>query len=99
LKAVNLQRGLGRRKLSERLAEFEHGTVEYWKCTVRLWLQLLPHAAGTCKMGPPSNTEAVVNSELKVYGVKGLRVADASIMSYIVSGNTNALVNDRRDVL
>lgn len=73
-------------------AEFEHGTVEYWKCTVRLWLISLYHPAGTCKMGPPSDAEAVVNSELKVYGVKGLRVADASIMPYIVSGNTNAPV-------
>jgi choline dehydrogenase-like flavoprotein len=72
--------------------EFEHGTADYWKCTARLWLLLLPHAVGTCKMGPPSDAEAVVNSELKVYGVKGLRVADASIMPYIVSGNTNAPV-------
>jgi choline dehydrogenase-like flavoprotein len=72
--------------------EFEHGTVEYWKCTVRLWLLSLYHPAGTCKMGPPTDAEAVVNSELKVYGVKGLRVADASIMPYIVSGNTNAPV-------
>jgi len=72
--------------------DFEHGTVEYWNCTVRLWLLSLYHPAGTCKMGPSSDPEAVVNSELKVYGVKGLRVADASIMPYIVSGNTNAPV-------
>lgn len=72
--------------------DFEHGTVENRKCTVRLWLISLYHLAGTCKMGPPGDPEAVVNSELKVFGVKGLRVAHASIMPYVVSGNTNVHV-------
>ena len=41
-------------------------------------------------MGPPTDAEAVVNHELKVYGIRGLRVIDASIMPNVVSGNTNA---------
>ena len=41
-------------------------------------------------MGPPTDPESVVNHELKVYGVRGLRVIDASIMPQISSGNTNA---------
>ncbi len=41
-------------------------------------------------MGPPEDPWSVVNHELKVYGVKGLRVADASIMPEIITGNTNA---------
>jgi choline dehydrogenase len=46
------------------------------------------HPTGTCKMG--SGPEAVVDHQLKVHGIQGLRVADCSIMPEIVSGNTNA---------
>jgi choline dehydrogenase len=48
------------------------------------------HPAGSCKMGPASDALAVVNDELRVHGLEGLRVADASIMPRMISANLNA---------
>ena len=48
------------------------------------------HPVGTCKMGPPSDNMAVVDERLKVHGIRGLRVVDASVMPTITSGNTNS---------
>ena len=48
------------------------------------------HPSCSCAMGPAANPLAVVDHELKVHGLAGLRVADASIMPTVVSGNTNA---------
>ena len=48
------------------------------------------HPVGTCRMGRADDALAVVDSELRVRGVAGLRIADASVMPSITSGNTNS---------
>jgi choline dehydrogenase-like flavoprotein len=64
---------------SEDIAEF-----------IRATAYTVHHPVGTCRMG--SDTAAVVDPTLKVKGVEGLRVADASVFPSIVGGNTNAPV-------
>ena len=55
----------------------DHAAVHYY------------HPAGTCKMGPSSDPDAVVGADGQLHGVEGLYVADASIMPAVTSGNTN----------
>ncbi len=59
-----------------------------WEHHIRERADTVYHPVGTCKMG--GDDLAVVDAELKVHGLDGLRVADASIMPNVVSGNTNA---------
>ncbi|XP_065225164.1 glucose dehydrogenase [FAD, quinone]-like [Planococcus citri] len=61
----------------------------YFECLIRNFANSVYHPVGTCKMGPTSDKDAVVDARLRVYGVQGLRVVDASIMPQITSGNTN----------
>ncbi|XP_043271044.1 glucose dehydrogenase [FAD, quinone]-like [Venturia canescens] len=67
----------------------EFNTDEYWSCAARQVSTTLGHFVGTCKMSPREN-EGVVDARLRVHGIKGLRVVDASIMPLLVSGHTNA---------
>ena len=48
------------------------------------------HYIGSCKMGSKTDPMAVVDASLRVHGIHGLRVIDASIMPTLVGGNTNA---------
>ncbi|XP_069680338.1 glucose dehydrogenase [FAD, quinone]-like [Periplaneta americana] len=67
--------------------DFESGNNPLWEPYA--WYSF-HHQSGTCKMGPSSDSAAVVDPQLKVHGIHGLRVADASIMPFVTSGNTNA---------
>ncbi|XP_050082472.1 glucose dehydrogenase [FAD, quinone] [Anopheles aquasalis] len=69
-----------------------HMSDEYWACAIKQFTFTIYHPAGTAKMGPSWDPGAVVDPRLRVYGVSGLRVVDASIMPTIISGNPNAPV-------
>jgi choline dehydrogenase len=63
-------------------------TREELRRSVRETLESLYHPVGTCRMG--TGEGAVVDPQLRVRGVEGLRVVDASVMPTLVRGNTNA---------
>jgi choline dehydrogenase len=94
VEGIKLARRLARAKVFDRFrgaeispsAEFQEddALADY----VRARAETLYHPVGTCKMG--NDPLAVVDSRLRVHGVDGLRVIDASIMPEVVGGNTNA---------
>jgi len=70
--------------------KLEFDSDQYWRCYIRQYTGSFYHYSGTCKMGPVDDETAVVDPRLRVHGVKGLRVIDASIMPKVPSGNINA---------
>lgn len=88
-KAIEVMEADGFGQYRKRIILPPHRTSddELWQHVQRL-VETVYHPVGTCKMG--HDEMAVVDSQLRVHGVEGLRVADASIMPTIVSGNTNA---------
>ncbi|XP_021932340.1 glucose dehydrogenase [FAD, quinone]-like isoform X2 [Zootermopsis nevadensis] len=65
----------------------EFGSDEYWECSIRYMTFTFYHQCGTCKMGPDSDEDAVVDPQLRVRGIKNLRVVDSSIIPVIISGH------------
>jgi choline dehydrogenase-like flavoprotein len=59
---------------------------------IRATAKTVFHPAGTARMGRPDDRMSVVGPDLRVHGIEGLRVSDASVMPTLVSGNTNAPV-------
>ncbi|KAK3098403.1 hypothetical protein FSP39_019191 [Pinctada imbricata] len=68
----------------------KYGTDEYWEEYVRHFTVTGYHPTSTCAMGSVDDPDAVVDPNLRVRGIKNLRVADCSVMRTITSGNTNA---------
>jgi choline dehydrogenase len=82
------QPAFARHVVREHLPGPEALTDEALMAYARSYATTVFHPVGTCKMG--SDAKAVVDARLKVHGVNGLRVADASVMPTLTSGNTNA---------
>ena len=72
----------------EKLPGSEVRTDEQIRDYIRKWVKTDYHPVGACKMGV--DDMAVVDPELRVHGLEGLRVIDSSIMPNIISGNTQA---------
>lgn len=72
------------------LQHMESNSEEYLKCNIQHMTNTVFHPVGTAKMAPQHDPTAVVDARLRVHGMQGLRVIDASIMPTITSGNTNA---------
>ncbi|KAF7988519.1 hypothetical protein HCN44_001092 [Aphidius gifuensis] len=72
--------------------QYEFGSDDYWKCGVLSIPAMENHECGTAKMGPKDDPDAVVDPELRVYGVNRLRVVDASVMPLIPDGHITASV-------
>ena len=79
--------GHGGRELAASASAQSDDEIEQF---IRSRADTIYHPVGTCRMG--SGDDAVVDAQLRVHGVEGLRVVDASIMPRIVGGNTNAPV-------
>lgn len=97
-KAIELSKTKAFRKYGSKLHDiplpncFRHkfNSDDYWYCAMRTITNTIYHHCCTNKMGPNNDTEAVVDPRLRVYGIKGLRVVDASIMPHVPAAHTNA---------
>ncbi|KAF5272047.1 hypothetical protein FQR65_LT05028 [Abscondita terminalis] len=70
--------------------DFEHDSDPYWDCVLGLMTSSGFHQTSTCKMGPADDPMAVVDHDLLVYGIKGLRVVDGSVIPQPMCSHLNA---------
>jgi choline dehydrogenase len=79
--------GIARREVAPGPEVRDEAAIEAW---IRRSAETIYHPVGTCRMGPAGDPMAVVDETLKVAGLTGLRVVDASVMPTLIGGNTNA---------
>ena len=87
-RAMTKTKALSRFIVREHVPEGNPETDDELLDVARSVSQTIYHPTSTCRMG--HDPDAVVDDRLRIHGIAGLRVADASIMPRIVSGNTNA---------
>ncbi|TMW51722.1 hypothetical protein DOY81_003214 [Sarcophaga bullata] len=101
LKTIDLMNRPAFKRINARLSQNtipacrKYGSLKsraYWECYVRHLTFTIYHYSGTAKMGPKTDRSAVVDPRLRVYGIKNLRVADASIMPKLIAGHPNGPV-------
>ncbi|XP_014608955.1 PREDICTED: glucose dehydrogenase [FAD, quinone]-like [Polistes canadensis] len=73
-------------------AHLHTGSDAFWDCYIRAKTSAENHQAGTCKMGPATDTFAVVDPQLRVHGVSNIRVADPSIFPHLPNCNPIAAI-------
>ena len=78
--------------LRDAKCSFDYDTDEFWEWYIRLLTWTMGHPVGTCRMGSAEDERTVVDERLRVIGITGLRVVDASVMPNLPSGNTHAAV-------
>lgn len=71
---------------------YEFGSDEYFACSVRRETGAENHQGGTTKMGPAEDSMAVIDNQLRVHGVKNIRVVDASIFPTLPNCNPTSVI-------
>ncbi|KAF2892885.1 hypothetical protein ILUMI_13290 [Ignelater luminosus] len=70
---------------------YTHLSSDYWRCVIKETSYPAIHAVSTCRMGPMHDKNAVVDHELKIYGIHRLRVVDASVMPFSLAAHPTSV--------